>query len=200
AGPRGRRVLAGLPSRHPRQPPVLARGAREIAAAHRRRLAVRVQSRRAVGIAPWLRHGGADGQRHHEPPGGAVPRRRAGAAVLSGVGDRLPDRLSDGVRRDGRAPTPRERGRKLARAHFARSGRTLARRTWPGAGGVTRGRAEGIHVRRAGALVDGEPDTGRSAPSSGARAPPLRNAAALGATLGAARPPRAGVAGAGLSG
>src|SRR5438094_444060 len=30
---------------------------------------VRVQSRRAVGIAPWLRHGGADGQRHHEPPG-----------------------------------------------------------------------------------------------------------------------------------
>src|SRR2546428_583614 len=56
-------------ARHPRQSRVLARGAREIAAGHRRRLPVRVQSRRAVGIAPWLRHGGADGQRHHEPPG-----------------------------------------------------------------------------------------------------------------------------------
>ena len=112
------------------------------------RLAVRLQPRRAVGVAPRLRHGGADGQRHHAPPGRALPRRGAGPAVLSGVGDRLPDRLPDGVRRDGRARPPRARRRQLARAHLARAGRALARRSRPGAGGRAEGRAEGVHARR----------------------------------------------------
>ena len=39
------------------------------------RLAVRVQPCRAVGVAPRLRHGGADGQRHHGAPGRALPRQ-----------------------------------------------------------------------------------------------------------------------------
>ena len=69
AGPRGRRVLARLPAGHPRQRGLLARGAGAIAARHRLRLAVRLRPCRAVGVAPRLRHGGADGQRHHQPPG-----------------------------------------------------------------------------------------------------------------------------------
>ena len=110
-------------------------------------LAVRVQPCRAVGVAPRLRHGRAERQRHHDAPGRAVPRRRARPAILSGVGDRLPDRLSDGVRRDGGAGAPRPRGRQLAGAHLAGADRALAGRPRRGAGGRAEGRAEGVHRR-----------------------------------------------------
>ena len=196
-GPRGRRVLPGLPAGHARRSRVLARVTGAAAARHRVRLAVRLQPRRAVGVAARLRHGGANGQRYHQPPGRAVPRYLAGPAVLSGIGDRLPHRLSDGVRRDGGARAPRARGRQLACADLARSDRALARRTRPGAGGRAEGRAKGIHASGAGPLVDGERYSGRSAAPSRAGATPLRNAAALGATDRAARVPRAGVAAAG---
>ena len=109
----------------------------EIAPGHRLRLAVRLRPRRSLGVAPRLRHGRADGQRHRQLPGRAVPRRGAGPAVLSGVGDRLFDWLSDGVRRGGGPCPPRARGRQLARADLAGADRALARRTRPGAGGRT---------------------------------------------------------------
>ena len=89
----------------------VARGTGAIAAWHRLRLAVRLQPCRAMGVAPRLRHGGADGQRHHESSGGAVPRRGAGPAILSGLGDRLSDWLSHGIRRAGGPRSPRARGR-----------------------------------------------------------------------------------------
>src|SRR5262249_39601964 len=139
---------------------------------------------------------GANGQRYEQPPGRAVSRYLAGPAVLSGIGDRLPHRVFDGVRRDGGARAPRARGRKLACADLARSDRALARPTRPDAGGRAEGCAEGIHARRAGPLVDGERYSGRSAAPSRAGAAPLRNAAVLGATDCTARVPRAGVAGA----
>ena len=47
------------------EPRFLSRGAGGDAAGHRRGLAVRLQSCRAVGIAPRLRHGDSDGERHH---------------------------------------------------------------------------------------------------------------------------------------
>ena len=100
--------------------------------------------------------------------GELFPGAEPGPAVLSGVGDRLPDGLSDGVRRDGGARPPRARGRQLARAHLAGADRALARRARPGAGGPAEGRAEGIHRRGARALVDDERHAGRSA------APPRR--------------------------
>src|SRR5437870_2887015 len=72
----------------------------------------------------------------------------------------------------------------------------LARRTGRGAEGRPQGRAEGIHVSRAGALVGDDGHAGRSAASSRTGGAPFRNAAALGPALGATRLPRAGVAGA----
>src|SRR5262249_49067375 len=119
----------------------------------------------------------------------------AGPAVLSGIGDRLPHRVSDGVRRDGGARAPRARGRKLACADLARPDRALARRPRPGATGRAQGCAEGIHARGAGPLGDGERYSGRSAAPSRAGVAPLRNAAVVGTTDRAARVPRAGVAG-----
>src|SRR5881296_1662154 len=156
----------------------------------------RLRSRRAVGVASRLRHGGADGQRHHQPPGRAVPRVSAGPAVLSGIRDRLSDRLPDGVRRDGGARASRTRGRRLARAHLARADRALAGGTRRGAGGRAEERAEGIHARGARALDDRKRHAGGSTAPSRARGAPLRDDAALGASLGAARLSRAGVAGA----
>src|SRR5262249_44617561 len=132
-----------------------------------------------------------------QAPGRAVSRYLAGPAVLSGIGDRLPHRVSDGVRRDGGARAPRPRGRKLACADLARSDRALARGTRPGATGRAQGRAEGIHASGAAPLVDGERYPRRSAAPSRAGGAPLRNAAALGATDRTARVPGAGVAGAG---
>ena len=90
-------------------------------------------------VGPWASRRGFDtviqtvsGITHRQ--GELFPGDEAGSAVLSGVGDRLPDRLPDGVRRDGRARAPRARRRKLARAHLARAGRALARRARRGAG------------------------------------------------------------------
>src|SRR5439155_161156 len=196
ARPRDRRVLARVSAGHARHPWILARGARESAARHRLRLAVRLRPRRSVGVTPRLRHGRSDGERHHEPAGRAVSRYLAGPAVLSGVGHRLSDRLPDGVRRDGRSRATYARGWQLARADFAGADRPLARRARAGPGGRAQGRAEGVHGRGAGALGDDERHAGRSAASSRAGAAPLRNASALGAPLGAARVQRAGVAGA----
>ena len=87
----------------------------------------------------------------------------------------------------------REGGSWLVRISLAQTG--LARRTRPGAGGRAQGRAEGIHPRRAGALVDDERYAGRSAAPS--RAGGASRDTAAWAALGAARLPRAGVAGAG---
>ena len=148
AGARGRRVHTRLPPRHARQSRPVARGTRAAAPRPRLCLAVRVQPYRAVGVAPRLRYGRAEGQRHHDAPGRAVPRRRgARPAILSGIGDRLPDRLSDGVRRDGGAGAPRPRGRQLAGAHLAGADRALAGGPRRGAGSRAEGRAEGVHRR-----------------------------------------------------
>src|SRR3989454_11602514 len=89
------------------------------------------------------------------------------------------------------------RSRQLARADLARADRALARRARPGSGGPARGRGEGIHARGAGTLDDDERHAGRSAAPSRTGTAPLRDAAVLGPALGAARLPRAGVAGAG---
>ena len=78
-GPGNRRVLAGLPPGHARQPRLLARGARAATAGHRRRLAVRLQPRRPVGIAPRLRYGDPERKRHRLAPGrGVSPARSRG--------------------------------------------------------------------------------------------------------------------------
>ena len=146
----------------------------------------------AVASTRWCRRSAASPAAR-----GSCSRRSAGPAILSGVGDRLSDRLSDGVRCDGSPRRPRARGRQLARADLTSADRALARRTRPGAGGRAQGRAEGIHPRRAGALVDDERYAGRSATPSRAGGASLRDTAALGPALGAARLPRAGVAGAG---
>src|SRR5215813_9731874 len=63
-----------------------------------------------------------------------------------------------------------------------------------GAGEPAQGRAEGIHVSRAGAVVDDAGHAGRPAPSSGPGGASIRDTATLGQAVGAARLPRAGVA------
>src|SRR6516225_1154346 len=52
-------------------------------------------------------------------PRRAVPRPRARSAILPGVGDRLSDRLPDGVWRDGGIGATRPRRRRLDRSHLA---------------------------------------------------------------------------------
>ena len=92
----------------------------------------------------------------------------------------------------------REGGSWLVRISLAQTGRWLVSRGQvPEA--AAQGRAEGVHAGGAGALVDDERHAGRSAASSRTGAAPLRDAPALGAALGAARLPRAGVAGACLA-
>ena len=153
-------------------------------------------------VGPWASRRGFDTvvqtvsgitSRQGELFPGATP----GPAILSGVGDRLSDRLSDGGRRAGGPRPPHARGRQLARAALSGADRALARQTRPGAGSRAQERAEGIHPRGAGALVDGERHAGRSAAPSRAGDTPLRDAAALGSALGSARLQRAGVAGPG---
>src|SRR5205085_7380511 len=149
-----------------------------------------------MGVAARVRHGRADGQRYHQPPGRALPGLSTRPAVLSGVGDRLFDRLSDGLRRDGGARPPHTRRRELARARLARADRPLAARPRRGAGGSAEGRAVGVHARRARALDDRERDAGGTAAPSGAGGAPVRNTAAVVSAVCAARLPPAGVAGA----
>src|SRR5262249_58262935 len=117
-----------------------------------------------------------------------------GRTVLSGVRDRLFDRLSHGVRCDGGARSSRARRWQLARADLARADRPLARRTRRGTGSQPHRRAEGIHGRRAGALDDRQRHAGGSARSSRTGGAPVRNAAALGAALRAPPIPPARVA------
>jgi len=118
--------LAGLPAGYARLSRLLARGTRQDPARHHRGLAVRVQPRRAVERPPRLRHSDPVGERHRAPPGRAL----SGAGgrkphVLPGVGDRLPDRLPDGVRHHGGARAPRARGRQLVRADLAGADRLV---------------------------------------------------------------------------
>ncbi len=105
--------------------------------------------------------------------GELFPDADARPAVLSGVGDRLPDRLPDGVRRDGGSCPPRARGRQLARADFAGTGGALADRARAGAGGRTQGRAEGIHPRGTRTLVDDEQHASGPVAAPRASASPL---------------------------
>ena len=89
-GARGRRVLARLPAGHARRPRVLARGA----GAKLRPGIVFVSLCAFSHVGPWASRRGFDTVVQTvsgitEPPGRAVPRRDAGPAVLSGVGDRL---------------------------------------------------------------------------------------------------------------
>ena len=129
--------------------------------------------------------------------GDLFPGLGAGSAVLSGVGDRLSDRLSHGLRRDGRPRAPGPRGRQLARADLARADRALARRARSGAGGRAPGRAR--RSSRPSELerwsITSETPVGRLRHLG----PVLRmseTAAALGPAVGSARLQRARVAGA----
>jgi hypothetical protein len=82
------------------------------------------------------------------------------------------------------------------RMSLAQTGRWLVgRREVPG--GAAQGRAEGVHTRGAGPLDDDERDAGGAVAPSRAGGAPLRDAAALGPAVGAARLSRGGVAGAG---
>ena len=76
-----------------------------------------------------------------------VPGKTAGAAILSGVGDRLLHRLLDGVRRDGGPGAPCAGRRQLAGAHIAGPGRQVDGRSRRSAGRVAEGCAG--RVRRA---------------------------------------------------
>ena len=92
----------------------------------------------------------------------------------------------------------REGGSWLVRISLAQTGRWLV-----GRGEVPEAELkdvpEGVHARGAGALVDRERDPGRQAPASGADRAAFRDAALLGAAVGAARLQRAGLAGAGVA-
>ena len=118
SGARGRRLHPGLPAGDARQSRPVARGIGEIAPGLGLRVDVRLQPCRPLGLAPRLRHRRADGQRHHHPPGRTLPRRQPRPAILSGLGDRLSDRLSDGVRRDDGIGAAGAGGRQLAGAHL----------------------------------------------------------------------------------
>ena len=132
-------------------------------------------------------------------PGRAVPRQGAGPAILPGLGDRLPDRLPDGVRRDGGAGAPRARGRQLAGAHLAGPDRALAGRA---AARCRRPSCKDVPKEFTAEELErwsiDERDAGRPAAAPAAGRAAFRDAAALGAAVGAARLPRAGLAGAGL--
>ncbi len=67
-----------------------------------------------------------------------VPGEDRGAAILSGVGDRLLHRLLDGVRRDGGPGAPCAGRRQLAGAHIAGPGRQVDGRSRRSAGRVAR--------------------------------------------------------------
>ena len=66
------------------------------------RSVIRGPGHRAAASTPWCRTSAAS-----RPGRATIPRRRARPTVLSGFGNRLPDRLSDGVRRYGRTGAPR---------------------------------------------------------------------------------------------
>ena len=130
-----------------------------------------------VGIAPRLRHGGADGQRHYQPPGRAVSRRSAGPQFypVSAI-DYLTGYLMAFGAMVALAGRVREGGSWLVRISLRRPGAgssDAARCRRP-----SQGRAEGIHPRRAGALVDDERYAGRSAAPSRAGGASLRDTAA----------------------
>ena len=174
---------------------LVARGAGAIAAGHRLRLALRLRPRRPVGVAARLRHGGADGQRHHATSRRSGPREVAGTAVLSGVGDRL---LTGYLMAFGAmvalARRAREGGSWLVRISLAQVGKWIVDRGEVPAAALA-GRTGRVHRRRAGTLVDGQRDAVRPAPPSQAGGAVVRNPAVLGAARGAARvsPPRVAV-------
>ena len=129
AGARGRCLLARDIVRAPGQPRLFAGGAGCDPARARLRLALGLQSRRPVGVAARLRHGGANRQRHDDATGGVRPGEVSGTAILPGLGDRLLHGLLDGVWRDGRFGAPGAGRRQLAGTDFSRSGRQVDRRS-----------------------------------------------------------------------
>ena len=60
-------------------------------------IVVRLWPGRSMGHPSRIRYRGANCQRHNRPAGRVVPRRRARAPVLSGVGYRLSHRLPHGI-------------------------------------------------------------------------------------------------------
>ena len=169
AGARGRRVHPGLPAGHARQSRPVAGGIVAAAAGPRLCVDVRLQPCRSLGLAPRLRHRGADRERDHHAPGRTVPRRQSRPAILSGLGYRLLNGLSDGVRRDGGAGPAGPRRRQLAGAHLAGADRALAGRSRPDRAGGAPGGRQGALPGRDRALVDRERHPGRAAAPSGAR-------------------------------
>ena len=139
AGAQGRCLLARISSGQLGQPRLLAGGVGRDPAWARLRLALCLRSRRPVGVAARLRHGGANRQRHDDTTGGVRPGKVSGAAILSGLGDRLLHGLLDGVRRDGGIGASGARRRQLAGADLARSSRQVDRRSRRSAAGGARG-------------------------------------------------------------
>ena len=125
-----------------------------------------------------------------------VPGKTPGTAILSGLRHRLLHGLSDGVRRDGRARPPRARRRQLAGAHLAGAGRQVDRRSGRSAGSGGTRRARRVHPGRTGTLVDGDRHALRPAAPPEAGRATVRDAAVLGAAVGAAGLSPAGMAGA----
>jgi crotonobetainyl-CoA:carnitine CoA-transferase CaiB-like acyl-CoA transferase len=105
-----------------------------------------------------------------------------------------------GVRRHGGAGAACPRGRQLAGADLAGANRALAGRPRRSARERAEGCAEGVRARRIAALVDRERDPGGAAAASEADGAIVRNAAPLGASLGAARLQRRGLAASSVTG
>ena len=76
--------------------------------------------------------------------GRALSRRGAGAAILSSVGDRLPDGVPDGLRDDGCAAPAGDGGRELAGAGVAGADGAVAGEPRAGSGAGAGGRAGGF--------------------------------------------------------
>jgi CoA-transferase family III len=127
AGEQGRCLLARISSGHVGQPRLIARGAGCDPTWAGLRLAQCLRSRRPVGFTTRLRHGGANRQRHDDTAGGVHTGTVSGAAILSGLSDRLLHGLLDGVRRDGGIGASDAGRRQLVGADLSRSSRQVDR-------------------------------------------------------------------------
>ena len=81
-----------------------------------------------MGVAPWLRHGGADGQRHHQPPGELFPARRRPQFYPVSAIDYLTGYLMAFGAMVALARRVREGGSWLVRISLAQTGRWLVGR------------------------------------------------------------------------
>ncbi len=146
-------------------------------------LAMRLWPYRPMGIAPRLRHGHPERQRHYRPARRGIPRTSTGSTVLSGISDRLLHRLPDGDRGNDRFETPRGTGRQLAGEDFAGTGGEVDRRPGRGPGRLPAHGASRIFGRGTRSLVDGQPDAVRPTAASQAGRPTIRNAPLLGSAF-----------------